>query len=89
MVVDIHIKGVADADSAIIKQLADSKGLTRNKYLARLIHQHARDYYVEGELNDLAELARQSNVVIKRNTEVITALLDSLGIERSDGHGKQ
>ena len=82
MVVDIHIKGVADADAAIIKQLADTKGMTRNKYLARLIHQHARDYYVEGELNDLSELARQSSVVIQRNTDVINALLDSLGIER-------
>jgi hypothetical protein len=82
LVVDIHIKGVADADAAIIKQLADTKGMTRNKYLARLIHQHARDYYVEGELNDLSELARQSSVVIQRNTDVINALLDSLGIER-------
>lgn len=82
MVVDIHIKGVADADAAIIKQLADAKGMTRNKYLARLIHQHARDYYVEGELNDLSELAQQSKVVIQRNTEVLSGLLDSLGIER-------
>lgn len=82
MVVDIHIKGVADADAAIIKQLADAKGMTRNKYLARLIHQHARDYYVEGELNDLSELAQQSKVVIQRNTEVLSTLLDSLGIER-------
>lgn len=82
MATDIHIKGVADADAAIIKQLADAKGLTRNKYLARLIHQHARDYYVEGELNDVSELARQSQVVIQRNTEVLAALLDSLGIER-------
>ncbi|WP_243681022.1 hypothetical protein [Lacticaseibacillus manihotivorans] len=56
--------------------------MTRNKYLARLIHQHARDYYVEGELNDLSELARQSSVVIQRNTDVINAMLDSLGIER-------
>jgi hypothetical protein len=82
LVVDIHIKGVADADAAIIKQLADAKGMTRNKYLARLIHQHARDYYVEGELNDLSELAQQSKVVIQRNTEVLSGLLDSLGIER-------
>lgn len=82
MVVDIHIKGVADADAAIIKQLADAKGMTRNKYLARLIHQHARDYYVEGELNDLSELAQQSKVVIQCNTDVLNALLDSLGIER-------
>jgi hypothetical protein len=82
LVVDIHIKGVADADAAIIKQLADAKGMTRNKYLARLIHQHARDYYVEGELNDLSELAQQSQVVIQCNTEVLNALLDSLGIER-------
>ncbi|KRL45159.1 hypothetical protein FD01_GL000801 [Lacticaseibacillus manihotivorans DSM 13343 = JCM 12514] len=73
---------MADADAAIIKQLADVKGMTRNKYLARLIHQHARDYYVEGELNDLSELARQSSVVIQRNTDVINAMLDSLGIER-------
>ena len=51
-------------------------------YLARLIHQHARDYYVEGELNDLSELAQQSQVVIQCNTEVLNALLDSLGIER-------
>lgn len=82
LVVDIHIKGVADADAAIIKQLADSKGLTRNKYLARLIHQHARDYYVEGELNDLTELTRQSKVVISRNTEIISRLLFALGIEK-------
>lgn len=85
---EIHVNGISDADAAIINQLAASQGITRNKYLSRLIHQHATNYYVEGELDDLVELVRQSNVVIKRNTEVISALLDSLGIERRDPDGQ-
>jgi S-adenosylmethionine:tRNA-ribosyltransferase-isomerase (queuine synthetase) len=88
MPTEIHVNGISDADVAIINQLAASQGITRNKYLARLIHQHATNYYVEGELNDLVELVRQSNVVIKRNTEVIEALLDSLGIQRGEPNGK-